>query len=56
MDSKVQLNCRLFSSSKRGSTDQDPDYNEAAPPDRKRLKHLEENGRNNLINRPFPFS
>lgn len=23
---------------------QDPDYDEAAPPDRKRLKYLEENG------------
>jgi hypothetical protein len=30
--------------SKRDGTDQDPDYNEAAPPDRKRLRHLEENG------------
>ena len=25
--------------------EQDPDYNEAAPPDRKRLKHLEDNGK-----------
>lgn len=28
--------------------DQDPDYNEAAPPDRKRLKHLEDNGKYKL--------
>ena len=34
----------------RDGTDQDPDYNEAAPPDRKRLKHLEENGISFKIN------
>lgn len=28
----------------RSCIDQDPDYNEAAPPDLKRLKLLEENG------------
>ena len=32
-----------------GGTDQDPDYNEAAPPDRKRLRHLEENGEKALF-------
>lgn len=28
----------------KGENQQDPDYNEAAPPDNKRLKYLEDNG------------
>jgi hypothetical protein len=44
MENNFQHNFILHNLPVRDRTDQDPDYNEAAPPDRKRLKHLEENG------------
>lgn len=44
MDSNACSNFTVQTLSKRDGKDQDPDYNEAAAPDRKRLKHLEENG------------
>lgn len=38
------VNNAIQSLPKRDGKDQDPDYNETAPPDKKRLKNLEENG------------
>ncbi|KAI9553776.1 hypothetical protein GHT06_019040 [Daphnia sinensis] len=49
MDSSpCSSNCTVKTLSKRDGKDQDPDYNEAAAPDRKRLKHLEENAKTRL--------
>uniref|UniRef100_A0A0P5ZH40 YEATS domain-containing protein n=1 Tax=Daphnia magna TaxID=35525 RepID=A0A0P5ZH40_9CRUS len=48
MDSNACSNFTVQTLSKRDGKDQDPDYNEAAAPDRKRLKHLEENAKTQL--------